>query len=173
MPLQYCGQCPQGQASLPLTSLFRRFLLFRGLRWVIIVTAVGEAYGTVVPILSQRFAQSFVFFLLNKNETFINKNGRLLSKTSDTSRVQLSVKHTRHSFQSLFEEKIFLQMHTWYLLLCTFASTCLPTDSRIHVFYGKFLPAEEILGLRTVLKIIKAKTRTSILIHTILLKKNS
>lgn len=64
-------------------------------------------------------------------------------------------------------------MHTWYLLLCTFASMCLPTDRRIHVFYGKILPAEEILGLKTVLKIIKAKTRTSILIHTILLKKNS
>lgn len=29
------------------------------------------------------------------------------------------------------------------------------------------------MGLKTVLKIIKAKTRTSILIHTILLKKNS
>lgn len=64
-------------------------------------------------------------------------------------------------------------MHTWHRLLCIFASMCLPTDSRIHVFYGQFLPAEEILGLRTVLKIIKAKTKTSILIHTILLKKNS
>lgn len=58
----------------------------------------------------------------------------------------------------------------WHVV---FASVCLPTDRRIHVFYGKFLPAEETLGLRTVLKITKAKTRTSTLIHTTLLKKNS
>jgi hypothetical protein len=68
---------------------------------------------------------------------------------------------------------MFLKTHTLYLLICTFSSTWLPIDSRIHVFYGKFLPAEKILGLRTILKTVKAKTRTPILIHTILLKKNS
>ena len=115
----------QGQAFLPLTSLLRRLLLFRGLWRVIIVAAVSEPYGTVVSILRQRFTQSFVFFLLNKNETLINKNGSLLRKTSYTSRVQLSVNHTIHFFKYFsifffFWGENVSGNDTWYLLARSF-----------------------------------------------------
>lgn len=85
--------CPQRPARQGrpgrclLTSLSRRLLLLRRLGRVVIVTAVREAHRAVVSILRQRFAQPLVFFLLNKNENFINKNGNLLRKSSYISKV--------------------------------------------------------------------------------------
>lgn len=133
---RHLNSVPVGQVagSFPLTSLFRRLLLFRGLWWVIIVTAVSEPYGTVVPILCQSFTQSFVFFLLNKNESFINKNGRLLRKTSYTSKVQLSVKHKTLFFQSLFEENFFsgnAHLVSIVMHFCQYVFTHRPQNTRL------------------------------------------
>lgn len=63
-----------GQLS-SLTSLFRRLLLLCWFRGVIIITTISESHCIIAPILCQCFAQSLVFFLLNKNENFINRNG--------------------------------------------------------------------------------------------------
>lgn len=72
--------CPTSSPGQPphLTSLFGRFLFLRGLGWVIVITAVRESHCIIAPVLCQCFTQPLVFFLLNKNENYVNRSRNLL-----------------------------------------------------------------------------------------------
>lgn len=141
---QGCGLCHRGHPRrCPLTSLPRRLLLLRRLRRVVIVAAVSEPHGAVAPVLRERFAQPLVFFLLNKNENFINKNRNLLRKSSYISKVvAISWAYNTLFSTSFWGKNVFKNSHftSTSIRFCQYVFT---TDGRIRVYCGNFLPAEK------------------------------
>ena len=142
----------QHHPGSPLTSLFGRFLFLRGFGWVIVITAVRESHCIIAPVLRQGFTQSLVFFLLNKNENYVNRSRNLLRNILYISKVVAISKAYNTLFPTSFwGKKCFLKFHTSHLSICTFASTCLPQTADYTSFVENFFLLRN-LGIKNCIK---------------------
>ena len=135
----------QHHPGSPLTSLFGRFLFLRGFGWVIVITAVRESHCIIAPVLRQGFTQSLVFFLLNKNENYVNRSRNLLRNILYISKVVAISKAYNTLFPTSFwGKKLFFKISHFTSINMYFCQYMFTTDSGLHVFCGKFLPAEKL-----------------------------